>query len=208
MRTMRRDAIPRYSNWASRSSGSVYGMQLIAKDLGGRVEPARAREYGHGTLTMVAPSAILNGIRRVWMSHGDRILDPPPGFQVTAQSDTTTAAMEWPEKRIFGVQFPSRSGAYGKRHGIAPPLCFRYLPLFRKPGPLGSFLEQEIRASPRKRLVMAGSSVPSVAVWIPPLPLRWLRAPWATVWRAIFRKHRVFCGRTSSRMSLKRFEAT
>ena len=39
------------------------------------------------------------------MSHGDRILEPPPGFRVTAQTDTTMAAMECSEREIFGVQF-------------------------------------------------------------------------------------------------------
>ncbi len=85
--------------------GVCYGMQLIAKDLGGRVEPAHEREYGHGTLKKVGNSALLNGLQKVWMSHGDRILKPPPGFRVTAQTDTTMAAMECPEKDIYGVQF-------------------------------------------------------------------------------------------------------
>ena len=39
------------------------------------------------------------------MSHGDRILEPPPDFQVTAQSETTMAAMENPGRKIFGIQF-------------------------------------------------------------------------------------------------------
>ncbi len=123
--------------------GVCYGMQLIAKDLGGRVEPARAREYGHGTLTMVAPSAILNGIRRVWMSHGDRILDPPPGFQVTAQSDTTTAAMEWPEKRIFGVQFHPEVAHTENGTELLRRFVFDICHCSGT-WSLGSFLEQEI----------------------------------------------------------------
>ena len=85
--------------------GVCYGMQLIAKDLGGRVEPAHEREYGHGTLKKIGTSALLDGIQKVWMSHGDRILEPPPGFRVTAQTDTTMAAMECSEREIFGVQF-------------------------------------------------------------------------------------------------------
>ena len=85
--------------------GVCYGMQLIARDLGGRVEPDDAREYGHGTLTKVASSALLNGLQKVWMSHADRILEPPPGFKVTARSDATMAAMESVERKIFGVQF-------------------------------------------------------------------------------------------------------
>ena len=85
--------------------GVCYGMQLMAKDLGGRVEPAQEREYGHGELQRIGGSMLLNGLKRVWMSHGDRILEPPPGFEVTARTDATTAVIENPEKKIFGVQF-------------------------------------------------------------------------------------------------------
>src|SRR5205814_8860507 len=74
--------------------GICYGMQLIGKELGGRVEPATHREYGSRELDCVKPSCLLDGMRRVWMSHGDRILDPPPGFEVTARTETTIAAME------------------------------------------------------------------------------------------------------------------
>src|SRR5947207_7959527 len=85
--------------------GICYGMQLIGKELGGRVEPATHREYGSRELDAVAPSCLLDGMRRVWMSHGDRILEPPPGFAVTARTETTIAAMENPERKVFGVQF-------------------------------------------------------------------------------------------------------
>ena len=73
--------------------GICYGMQLIGKELGGRVEPSSQREYGSRPLESVKPSSLLNGMRRVWMSHGDRILEPPPGFEVTARTETTIAAM-------------------------------------------------------------------------------------------------------------------
>ena len=85
--------------------GICYGMQLIGKELGGRVEPATHREYGPRELEAFKPSCLLDGILRVWMSHGDRILDPPPGFEVTARTETTIAAMENPARRLFGVQF-------------------------------------------------------------------------------------------------------
>jgi GMP synthase (glutamine-hydrolysing) len=85
--------------------GICYGMQLIGKQLGGRVEPATRREYGSCQIEAVQPSALLNGMRRVWMSHGDRILEPPPNFQVTARTETTIAAMENPARGIFAVQF-------------------------------------------------------------------------------------------------------
>jgi GMP synthase (glutamine-hydrolysing) len=85
--------------------GVCYGMQLLAKELGGKVIPGAEREYGSREIQCVAPTRLLDGIRRVWMSHGDRILEPPPGFAVTARSDTAMAAMENPEQRIYGIQF-------------------------------------------------------------------------------------------------------
>ena len=85
--------------------GICYGMQLIGKELGGRVEPASRREYGSQVLDSVKPSFLLNGMHRVWMSHGDRILEPPPGFEITARTETTIAAMEDRARNIFGVQF-------------------------------------------------------------------------------------------------------
>src|SRR5262249_37661917 len=66
--------------------GICYGMQLIGKEMGGRVEPATRREYGSRELESVQPSCLLDGVRRVWMSHGDRILEPPPGFSITART--------------------------------------------------------------------------------------------------------------------------
>ncbi len=85
--------------------GVCYGMQLMARDLGGKVEQAKEREFGHGELQRTGESVLLNGQKRVWMSHGDRILEPPPGFVVTATTDTTTAVIENPAKKMFGVQF-------------------------------------------------------------------------------------------------------
>jgi GMP synthase (glutamine-hydrolysing) len=85
--------------------GICYGMQLIGKQLGGAVEPAKHREYGSRELESTKSSYLLNGMRRVWMSHGDRILEPPSGFEVTARTENTIAAMEDPKRNIFGVQF-------------------------------------------------------------------------------------------------------
>src|SRR5262249_48530527 len=80
--------------------GICYGMQLIGKELGGRVEPATHREYGSRELDSIKASRLLNGMRRVWMSHGDRILEPPPGFAITARTESTIAAMENSERNV------------------------------------------------------------------------------------------------------------
>jgi GMP synthase (glutamine-hydrolysing) len=85
--------------------GVCYGMQLLAKDLGGKVVPGAEREYGSRDIRITGGTCLLDGLKRVWMSHGDRILEPPPDFSVTARSDTAMAAMENPGRRIFGIQF-------------------------------------------------------------------------------------------------------
>jgi GMP synthase (glutamine-hydrolysing) len=85
--------------------GICYGMQLLGKELGGRVEPASHREYGSRELDSIKQSSLVHGMGRVWMSHGDRILEPPPDFEVTARTQNTIAAMENPDRKVFGVQF-------------------------------------------------------------------------------------------------------
>ena len=61
-----------------------------------RVEPASQREYGFREIDTVKPSVLLEGMRKVWMSHGDRTLEAPPGFEITARTEATIAAMENP----------------------------------------------------------------------------------------------------------------
>jgi GMP synthase (glutamine-hydrolysing) len=85
--------------------GVCYGMQLLAKELGGKVEGSTRREYGLREIDVKGPSLLVTGMRRVWMSHGDKINEPPPGFTVTALTETTMAAMENASQRIYGVQF-------------------------------------------------------------------------------------------------------
>jgi len=89
--------------------GICYGMQLTAQTLGGKVAHAENREYGNTRLFVDFDNTIMETVARetqVWMSHGDRIDSPPPGFIVTAHTDSTpVAAMADEERQIFGVQF-------------------------------------------------------------------------------------------------------
>ncbi|KYH33364.1 glutamine-hydrolyzing GMP synthase [Neomoorella mulderi] len=89
--------------------GICYGMQLMAHDLGGRVEAAAGREYGKTELEVTTDDILFAGLpqnMQCWMSHGDYISAPPPGFQVTARSAyTPVAAMSDPGRRLYGVQF-------------------------------------------------------------------------------------------------------
>jgi GMP synthase (glutamine-hydrolysing) len=88
--------------------GICYGMQLLAHDLGGRVEPASRREYGAAQLDIDDPAGIFDGIPRetaVWMSHGDIITGLPDGFRPIAHSlNSPYAAFAGPLGR-FGIQF-------------------------------------------------------------------------------------------------------
>jgi len=89
--------------------GICYGMQLMAHDLGGRVEEAQGKEYGKTMVEIVSEDALFEGLpspMQCWMSHGDYISLPPPGFQVTACSEyTPVAAMSDPRRKLYGVQF-------------------------------------------------------------------------------------------------------
>ncbi len=89
--------------------GICYGMQIIAKMLGGRVISGKEREYGRTEIKILANSPIFKGLPErsfVWMSHGDSVSDPPPGFRITAESEKTKiAAMEDENKKIYCLQF-------------------------------------------------------------------------------------------------------
>ncbi|MHB1127485.1 MAG: glutamine-hydrolyzing GMP synthase [Bacillota bacterium] len=89
--------------------GICYGMQLMAHQLGGRVESAEGREYGKTILEMTAEDTLLRDTQssmQCWMSHGDYISQPPPGFITTARTAFTPVASMSDEKRkIYGVQY-------------------------------------------------------------------------------------------------------
>jgi GMP synthase (glutamine-hydrolysing) len=88
--------------------GICYGMQLMARDLGGRVERTGASEFGRtdlraegGALFAQTPDEQV-----VWMSHRDSVTAPPEGASVTGSSSSTPiAAFEAPERGLYGVQF-------------------------------------------------------------------------------------------------------
>lgn len=89
--------------------GICYGMQALTHTLGGRVAPAAAREYGSALIERVEADPLLAGtdsMLRVWMSHGDHIEQPPPGFIALARTDNAPyAALGDPARGLYGVQF-------------------------------------------------------------------------------------------------------
>ena len=89
--------------------GICYGMQLMAHILGGKVEPADKREYGFAKLQLDGRSPIFKDLleeSQVWMSHGDRITQVPPGFKVIAHTPNSPIAAMADERRgFYGLQF-------------------------------------------------------------------------------------------------------
>lgn len=91
--------------------GICYGEQLMAHQLGGRVEKGEHHEYGRAELTIDEPVGILAPFEKgetivVWMSHGDRLTEQPAGFRkIASSSHAPFCAIADPERRMYGIQF-------------------------------------------------------------------------------------------------------
>jgi GMP synthase (glutamine-hydrolysing) len=89
--------------------GICYGMQLLARELGGSVEGAEVGEFGRSELTVHEPGRLLAGTppdQSCWMSHRDTVFQPPPGFIALASSTASpVAAFESTERGVYGIQF-------------------------------------------------------------------------------------------------------
>jgi GMP synthase (glutamine-hydrolysing) len=89
--------------------GICYGFQAMAQSLGGQVAHTGGREFGRTQLEIGGGSTLLRGLpaaQSVWMSHGDAVTEPPPGFVVVASTvGAPVAAFEDVDRRLAGVQF-------------------------------------------------------------------------------------------------------
>lgn len=97
--------------------GICYGLQTMTEQLGGKVESSGHREFGYAQIRARGHSRLLNniedhtspegfGLLDVWMSHGDRVVELPPGFSLIASSDgAPIAGIANEEKAFYGVQF-------------------------------------------------------------------------------------------------------
>jgi GMP synthase (glutamine-hydrolysing) len=97
--------------------GICYGMQTMAQQLGGRVEPGSVREFGYAEVRARGHTKLLDGIEdyrtaeghgmlKVWMSHGDKVVELPPGFKLMASTEACPiAGMADEQRRFYAVQF-------------------------------------------------------------------------------------------------------
>ncbi|AUT59276.1 glutamine-hydrolyzing GMP synthase [Paraburkholderia terrae] len=97
--------------------GICYGMQTMAEQLGGKVETGHLREFGYAEVRARNHTSFLDGIQdfatseghgmlKVWMSHGDKVLEMPQGFQLMASTDSCPiAAMADEARHFYGLQW-------------------------------------------------------------------------------------------------------
>jgi len=97
--------------------GICYGMQTMAQQLGGKVESGASREFGFAEVRARGHTWLLDGIEdarnaeghgllKVWMSHGDKVTELPPGFKLMASTDSCPiAGMADEARNFYGVQF-------------------------------------------------------------------------------------------------------
>ena len=97
--------------------GICYGMQTMAQQLGGKVQAGKVREFGYAEVRARGHTKLLDGIEdsrnteghgllKVWMSHGDKVVEMPPGFKLMASTEACPiAGMADEDRRLYGVQF-------------------------------------------------------------------------------------------------------
>jgi GMP synthase (glutamine-hydrolysing) len=97
--------------------GICYGMQTMAQQLGGKVEPGHKREFGFAAVRARGHTELLrdiadfttaegHGMLNVWMSHGDKVAQMPPGFRLMASTESCPiAGMADEDRRFYAVQF-------------------------------------------------------------------------------------------------------
>jgi GMP synthase (glutamine-hydrolysing) len=97
--------------------GICYGLHTMAAQLGGTVVPSTFKEFGYARVRVEQPSRLLQSIEDhvdeegkpqldVWMSHGDKVVELPEGFELTAETENCPiAGMAHKEKPFYGIQF-------------------------------------------------------------------------------------------------------
>src|SRR5690606_7775960 len=89
--------------------GICYGLQVLSSKFGGKVDPAKDREYGKSEFKIIADSPLFKNVRKnstVWMSHGDYLTALPEGYKITGKSDHSPIRDGGnDEKKTYGVEF-------------------------------------------------------------------------------------------------------
>jgi GMP synthase (glutamine-hydrolysing) len=140
--------------WGVPVLGICYGMQLIAHTLveaQGKVIPAENREYGRSELEIISDSPLWEGVQvkdklTVWMSHGDTVLTPPPGFEILAKTESIdVAAIGNARKNIYALQFHPEVAHTEQGHRIINNFLFKIAGL--KPSwSMSSFIDSTIKS--------------------------------------------------------------
>ena len=88
--------------------GICYGLQWMSYNLGGKVEAAGRREYGFAELDILPSTELLAGFPsplKVWNSHGDHVVEVPPGFVITGRTLNAISLIENPKARMYALEF-------------------------------------------------------------------------------------------------------
>jgi len=127
--------------------GICYGMQFMCHTLGGTVVAAEKREYGHALMEVTDGGDLLHAIPSptpVWMSHGDSVEDPGPGFRPLATTTNTPfAAVGNDERRLYGIQFHPEV-THTERGRELLENFLRRICHMRGDWQMGSFVEREV----------------------------------------------------------------
>jgi len=128
--------------------GICYGLQLMAHLLGGRVSPSQKREYGFASLEVKDSSGLLAGLSlsgQVWMSHGDRVEEIPPGFVISGETaNCKTAVIENRKEKCFGVQFHPEVIHSKEGLKVISNFLFKVAAL-KADWSMGSFIERKVK---------------------------------------------------------------
>ncbi|MBN2139745.1 MAG: glutamine-hydrolyzing GMP synthase [Desulfovibrionaceae bacterium] len=129
--------------------GICYGMQLLARDLGGRVASAMDREYGRAEFEIIEDCPLWEGLDqarlKVWMSHGDKVEALPAGFRVLGRTQSVDmAAIGDPDRRIYALQFHPEVAHTERGERIVNNFLFKVAGI--RPGwTMASFVDKSVR---------------------------------------------------------------
>ena len=162
--------------------GICYGLQWMAYKLGGKVEPAGRREYGFAELDILPSSRLLAGFPsplKVWNSHGDHVVEVPPGFAITGRTLNAISVIENPQAQMYALEFHPEVRHTTPGQGNPAALCFR-----RRRHQAQLVSRDRLLSKPSKKSVSRwGTSTLSArfrGAWTQPSPRPWWGGRWAT----------------------------